>query len=75
MNDQEGAADQSRGVSVMADLLTCLRSPILTRRKAATLAIFAITGQDFGLHPYRDPEGNSEAIKRAELWWLRKSGR
>ena len=68
-------SDRNRGLAGMPGLLKCLRSSVLVQRKAATLAIFAITGQDFGLHPYRVPEENAEAIKRAELWWLRNSGK
>ena len=68
-------SDQRQGLSIMPALLKCLRSDIVSQRRAATLAIYGIAGEDFGLHPYRGPEENAEAIKRAELWWLRVKGK
>jgi hypothetical protein len=59
----------------MPELLACLHSEVTARRKAAVLAIFAITGEAFGLHPYRSPKDDSAAIRAAELWWLRNGGK
>jgi len=64
------AADTGHGRQHLPALLACLRSEVLERRKAAVLAIFLITGEDFGVQPYRDPAGETRAIRRAELWWL-----
>jgi hypothetical protein len=40
-------------------------------RRAATLAICRIAGEGFGLQPLRDQDGNSEALRRAGLRYLR----
>ena len=37
-------------------------------------AFFAITGEDFGLHPYRRPQDCEPAIKAAETWWQTRRG-
>jgi hypothetical protein len=64
--------DAEAGDAQLPALLSLLRSEVVARRKAAVLAIFAITGEHFGLHPYRDPQRNEAAIAAAEQWWLRR---
>lgn len=67
-------AEVRRGKRVVPDLIKCLHSPIEARRKAALRAMIRITGQDFRYNPHLPPARNAEALKRAELWWL-KNGR
>ena len=45
-----------------------LEHDALARRKAAILAIHAITGETFGLHPYRTAEQNASALAAAARW-------
>src|SRR5439155_11333373 len=61
--------DSARAVPA---LLWLLHSDIVPRRAAAVLALFRVTGEDFGLQPYRPPAADAAAIRRAELWWLQK---
>jgi hypothetical protein len=68
------AHDAAQGEAAMPGLLVQLRSDVVARRKAAVLAIFAITGKDFGLHPYRRPQHSEDAIRAAESWWQSRRG-
>ena len=49
-----------------------MRSGILPRRRAAAIAIAKLAGKDFGYDPAKTPEEAGDAIKAAELWWLRQ---
>jgi hypothetical protein len=69
------AYDASGGAAQLPELLALLHSEVVTRRKAAVLAIFRITGWDCGVHPYRSPDAEAERIRAAELWWLRRQAR
>jgi hypothetical protein len=64
-------AEVRRGKRVVPDLLKSLHSTIETRRKAALRAMIRITGKDFRYNPHLPPKRNAEALKRAELWWLK----
>jgi hypothetical protein len=69
------AHDADAGLTQLPGLLALLHSEVVTRRKAAVLAIFRVTGWDCGVHPYRSPEEDAERIRAAELWWLRRQAR
>ncbi len=69
--EQAVAAEVRRGRRVVPDLIKCLHSPIDVRRKAALRALIRITGEDFGYNPHLPPTRNADALKRAELWWLK----
>ena len=60
--------DASRGDGIVPALLQLLEDEALARRKAAILAIHAITGESFGLHPYRTAEQNASALAAAARW-------
>ncbi|MEQ1632576.1 MAG: hypothetical protein ABL997_09405 [Planctomycetota bacterium] len=60
-----------RGMSAMTEVLTALRSDVVARRRAATAALTTIAGQTFGIDPVAEVERNSEALKKAELWYLK----
>jgi len=60
-----------RGKAALPDVLKALRSEIENQRRAAGLALQAITGQTFGFDPALEQEPNRAAIKAAELWYLR----
>jgi len=66
------ARDAAHGEWALPALVPLLRSEVSARRRAAVLALFAITRQDFGIHPWREPHRDDDAIRRAELWWLQK---
>jgi hypothetical protein len=66
------ARDAAHGEWALPALVPLLRSEVSARRRAAVLALVAITRQDFGIHPWRDPHRDDDAIRRAELWWLQK---
>lgn len=68
-------ADAMNGEVLLPGLLRVLHSDVVARRKAAVLALFAISGEDFGLQPYRSREADAAAIRRAELWWLRRAAK
>lgn len=60
-----------RGKAAMADIVRGLRGEHETQRRAAGKALAAIAGDSFGYDPTRDEDGNREAVRRAELWYLR----
>jgi hypothetical protein len=72
--DAAVAAEVQRGIRVVPDLIKSLHSPIEVRRKAALQALIRITGKDFRYNPHLPPERNSDALKRAALWWLKHRG-
>ncbi|MFO1076199.1 MAG: hypothetical protein U1E73_00570 [Planctomycetota bacterium] len=61
----------SRGKEAMPDVLHALRSDVEQQRRAAAKALLGIAVQDFGYDPGGDADKNREAIKKAELWYLR----
>ncbi len=63
--------DVERGIKAVPDLLKAMRSRHRIRRTAAAKAMLLVSGQGFGYHPRRDNEANADALKQAELWWLR----
>ena len=66
----------AKGINVVPNMLKQMRSKVVARRKAAVKVVFRLSGNDFGFNPYGDEERNREALKAAELWWLksRRSG-
>jgi hypothetical protein len=60
-----------RGKSAMPDLLKALRCEVEPRRRAAVGALVAIAGEGFGYDPAQDEEKNRDALRKAELWYLR----
>lgn len=68
------AHDVARGLAAFPELLECLRSPVVLRRKAAALAIARISRRDFGYVPYIDPAQQEGAIRAAEAWWRAQAG-
>lgn len=72
--DKAVAAEVRRGKRAVPDLIKSLHSPIEVRRKAALHALIRITGQDFRYNPHLPPSKNADALKRAELWWLKNRG-
>lgn len=60
-----------RGKSALRDVLLALRDPLVPRRRAAALALHALAGEDFGYDPERPADANEDALRRAELWYLR----
>jgi hypothetical protein len=67
---QCAAGLQQRGKAAMLDVLSALRDDLLPRRRAALLALRAITGQDFGIDVGKDAEHNCDGLRKAELWCL-----
>ncbi len=84
LNDNSSEADinkvvereLAKGIHVVPNMLKQMRSVVVARRKAAVKVVFRLSGSDFGFNPYGDEERNREALKAAELWWLksRRSG-
>ena len=66
----------AKGIHVVPNMLKEMRSKVVARRKAAVKVVSRLSGNDFGFNPYGDEERNREALKAAELWWLksRRSG-
>jgi hypothetical protein len=60
-----------RGVGAMPDVLKALRCEVEPRRRAACTALLAIAGEVFGYDPALDEEQNRDALRKAELWYLR----
>jgi hypothetical protein len=60
-----------RGKPAIPDVLEGVRDDVPRRRQAAVLALRRIAGDDFGIDPKQDPEQNREAVRRAELWYLK----
>ncbi|MCA8973071.1 MAG: hypothetical protein KDC98_00035 [Planctomycetes bacterium] len=72
-DDVEACAEElkRRGKAALPEVLRALRSDIRNQREAAAAALLHVTGQDFGYDPAKDEDANGEAIKKAELWFLR----
>lgn len=60
-----------RGKSAMPDVLKALSGEMLTRRRAAGMALKALVGDDFGFDYRQDAAHNRTAIAKAELWHLK----
>lgn len=60
-----------RGKTAMPDVLKALRSEIEPQRRAAAAALVGIAGEGFGYDPTRDAAANTDAVRKAELWYLR----
>lgn len=60
-----------RGKGAMVEILTALRADVVSKRRAALLGLTAIAGQDFGIDASKDASANSEALRKAELWYLK----
>jgi hypothetical protein len=56
----------------MPDVVKGLRSEIQPQRQAAAKALQQLAGDAFGYEAARDAEANRDAIRRAELWFLRQ---
>lgn len=71
--DVEACAQQlaQLGIAAVPDVLQALRSEIEPQRQAAAKALLAIAGESFDYDPARDAAGNRDAVRRAELWYLR----
>ena len=63
----------AHGKPALKDILVAMRSEIALRRRAAWLALQAISGQPFGFDPdvSSRTEANSVALRAAELWYLK----
>lgn len=68
---QCGEALGKRGKAALPEVLAALRDALPQRRRAALVALQAISGQDFGIDAARAPEANEESLRRAELWYLK----
>lgn len=71
--DVDACADEltRRGKAAMPDVLFALRSDIEPQRRAAAKALLAIAGETFGYDAKADAETNQQAVRSAELWYLR----
>jgi hypothetical protein len=69
---EAAARDAARGEAALPALVALLRSDVAAQRRAAVLAIYAITKQDFGIRPWRPPARDDDAIRRAEAWWQQR---
>lgn len=60
-----------RGKGAMPDVLKAMRCEVEPRRRAASNALLAIAGEAFGFDPALDQEQNQDALRKAELWYLK----
>jgi hypothetical protein len=60
-----------RGKGAMPDVLKAMRCEIEARRRAASNALAVIAGEAFGFDPALDQEKNQDALRKAELWYLK----
>ncbi|MEZ6037980.1 MAG: hypothetical protein R3F29_10895 [Planctomycetota bacterium] len=60
-----------RGKEAMPDLIGALRSDVEPQRRAAGKALKLICGDDYGYDAGKDRDGNRDAVKQAELWYLK----
>ncbi|MBL8725000.1 MAG: hypothetical protein JNK49_13200 [Planctomycetes bacterium] len=61
----------ARGREALPEVLRALRSDVLPQRRAAAAALAKLAGETFGYEASRDEAGNRDALRRAELWYLR----
>lgn len=75
--DIESAAARAiqRGMAAVPDVLKCLRSDVLPQRQAAARVLAKLAGKDFGFDPRKAVAESADAIKAAELWWLKHPAR
>lgn len=71
--DIDACADElvRRGKEAMPDLLAALRSEIEPQRRAAAAALSKIAGDSFGYDPAGNADKNRDAVRKAELWYLK----
>lgn len=71
--DVEACAEQlvARGKAALPEVLKALRSEVVPQRRAAAAALASLAGQGFGYDATKDADGNREAIRAAELWYLK----
>ncbi|MBX3462731.1 MAG: hypothetical protein KF830_06145 [Planctomycetes bacterium] len=71
--DVDACAEQlvARGKPAVPEVLQALRSEVEPQRRAAAKALQGLAGSGFGYEPAGDAAANRDAIKAAELWWLR----
>lgn len=60
-----------RGKEAMPEVLHALRSEWSTQRRAAAAALLGIAGEAFGYDASKDAAGNRDAVRKAELWYLK----
>jgi hypothetical protein len=60
-----------RGKEALPEVLRALRSDVEPRRRAAATALAQIAGDAFGYDAAHDAEHNRDAVRKAELWYLR----
>ena len=61
----------ARGKEALPDVLGALRSDVVPQRRAAATALRELAGEAFGYDPEQGVAANREAIKAAELWFLK----
>ena len=71
--DVQACADQlaAQGKAALPEVLKALRSTIEPQRRAAAGALGQIAGETFGYDPKKGADGNLDAVRAAELWYLR----
>ena len=63
-----------RGKPAMPEVLNALRSEIEPQRRAAAAALQGIAGEVFGFDAGKDVATNRDAVRKAELWFLKNRG-
>lgn len=63
-----------RGKPAMPEVLNALRSEIEPQRRAAASALQGIAGETFGFDAGKDAATNRDAVRKAELWFLKNRG-
>ena len=58
-------------IEQLLDILKAMRSDVAPRRRAAALGLAAIAGSNFDFDAEQGAEHNREALRRAELWYLK----
>lgn len=71
--DVKACAEQlaARGRAALPEVLKALRSEIEPQRRAAGDALTKISGETFGFDPAKSVDDNRDALRAAELWYLR----
>jgi hypothetical protein len=60
-----------RGKAALPEVFHALRSDVEPQRRAAATALHGIAGDTFGYDPARDHAANRDALRKAELWFLK----
>ncbi len=63
-----------RGKAALPEVFHALRSELEPQRRAAAQALLGIVGDQFGYDPARDADANRDALRKAELWYLKNRG-